>query len=181
MRWFWSATCISLSDTPITSSGGWYMSIGSCVCMWYICIFMLCVWVCVYNRMCEFVFAALNSQSQPRQTLFSHYWVSFFFFFLLWRIFTGKKQGLSYCIISFHLFIINIEKPEEEEPKWKCTQTYSEIHRLRAAPVLTTHPTLATKKKVQLFWHRCFGHKIPTLLFICIFSLLFSFAHLFLK
>lgn len=32
------------------------------------------------------------------------------------------------------------------------------------------------KKKVQLFWHRCFGHKIPTLLFF-LFSLMFSFAH----
>lgn len=76
MRWFWSATCISLSNTPITSSGGWYMSIDHV----YACGTYVCMSVCVYNRMCEFVFTALNSQSQPRQTLFSHYWVSFFFF-----------------------------------------------------------------------------------------------------
>lgn len=77
-------------------------------------------------------------------------------------------------MFSFHLFIINIGKRGGGRGA-KIKNAHRRIQRFTGwvAPVLAMHPTLATKKKkkVQLFWHRCFGHKIPTLLFICLFSL----------
>lgn len=29
------------------------------------------------------------------------------------------------------------------------------------------------KKRVQLFWHQCFGHKIPTLILLFVFAYVF--------
>lgn len=183
MRWFWSVTCISLRTMTawlhcvisIGSSGGWFMFVGVCVCAAYI---SLSVCVCV----CEFVFPPLNSQSQPRQTLFSHYWVSFSFFFSLTYIYRQKTRAFpTVCSLSICLSL-TLESAEGRGAKIKNAHRLVQRFTGWVAPGLSyASYTGNKKKKVQLFWHRCFGHKIPTLLFFLFcFHFCFRFARLFL-
>ena len=187
MRRFWSVTCISLGRW-------WHCSICNFKwCLIYVSAFIFisaCVWcVCIYMHLCaacvvyiKVWICPLSRQSQPRHALISHYWVSFFFSFFYFDVYLQAViHGLSYCMFTFHLFMVNTGKRGGRGAK---TKMHTDVFRDSQAEwllFLAMLHTLATKKKVQLFWHQCFGHKISTLLFFCLFSRLFSFAHLFLK
>lgn len=82
----------------------------------------------IFICLCVFVFPLLHSQSQPRQTLFSHYRVSFFFFSLTY-IYRQKNQSLSYCMFTSHLFTVNTGKiggkKRAKKTAHRCIQTLS--------------------------------------------------------
>lgn len=140
---------------------------------------MHCVCV-VHIKMWIYLLFPLNSQSQLRHALFSHYWATFSFSFfyppLLWRIFTGRKPWHFLLYIHFlHLLVVSTGKRwERGGPKQKMHTDISRDSQAERLLFLTMLCTLATNtKKVLLFWHQCFGHKIPTPVF---FLFLFIFC-----
>lgn len=180
MRWFWSVTCISLRTMTawlhcvisIGSSGGWFMFVGVCVCVRCIYIFVcvcVCVWIC------------LPSPKQPKSTQTDIIFTllsEFLFFFLSDVYLQAENQGLSYCMFTFHLFIVNTGKRgRKRSQNKKCTQTCSEIHRLSGSRFKLCFLHWQQKKEgsiilASMLW----SQNTDTVILFVLFSLLFSFC-----
>lgn len=85
------------------------------VCVWFIYKYIysyiyisLSLYVCVYLSS-----LAESAQTDIIFTLLSELLLFFFFSFDVYL--QAENQGLSYCMFTFHLFIVNTGKEEEEE------------------------------------------------------------------
>lgn len=129
------------------------------VCALYLNACCVFVWICL----------SLHRQSQPRHT--SHcceplVFLSLFFFCSRDVYLQAENLGFSYCMFAVHLLIVNAGKSQN-------SNAHRRIQRFRGSgfQLCFLHWQQKKKKKFQLFWHQRFGHKIPTLLFFCLFSL----------
>lgn len=77
-------------------------------------------------------------------------------------------EWMSFLLLSY---IYRQKKPKKKKTGFPPPEKRSHrfTGRLSASWISYLHWQQKKKKKVQLFWHRCFGHTIPTLEFILFF------------
>lgn len=127
------------------------------------------VWICPLKQ----------PESAQTRIIFT-LWATWGFFFLILAFFDvylqAENHGISYCMLTFSIcWSLALEGDEKEGPKQKMHTDVLRGLQAERLLFLTMLCTLATNtKKVQLFWHQCFGHKIPTPLFSFVCLLFFS-------
>lgn len=188
MRWFWSVTCISLGlrwHCRICKFKWWQIYTSAFHASW------VCASVCVISE-CMLCFCVnLSSTALPKSAqtyiTFTLLWVSYFSFFSFVFFFfcscdmylQAENLGFSYCIFTFHLLIVNAGKRGGRGAKIKM---HTDVFRDSEAPVFSYAFYTGNKKRsFNYFGINALVTKYQHFLFFCLFSLLFSFAHLFLK
>lgn len=164
-----------------------------CVCVWGGMDAFVCR-VCVYIKMCVNLSSRTAKVSPDTHYFHITAWAWFLLFSFcrppsLTYIYRHKTTAFpTVCSLSICLSL-TLEREEEEEPEYKCTQTYlTQAERLLHFSYNSYTGNKKTKKRRKGKKKRRFNYfGINALvtkyrhLFFCLFSLMFSFAHLFLK